>query len=170
MDLSDTLYIAHLRQDFENLSWVHKLHEDGVKWILLDVSETEFYEIHPEKHFLAFLHEKADQLKMICDALEMKFSVSEALEVALFSGADGIHFREREGLEQIRLQHPDLIIGLSLSEELDAAVLINCTESVDYLLVGKSLPGNMEIVSRTKLDCAVYVQDKSPGCWKRIRN
>lgn len=95
MELPRFQYITQAQENFDNLSWVHHLHEGGVEWIHLKVEEADFYREHPDAHFLAYLHEKADLLRSVCDALGMLFSVHDFVSVADFSGADGVHF-ERE--------------------------------------------------------------------------
>lgn len=118
MQLPQILYITDATEDFENLSWVHRLHEEGVNWILLWLDETHFYQNHPDDHFLVYFHEKADQLKAICEALGMLFSVWDNYSVAAFSNADGIHFSSGQKMaEEMTGQDTDLIIGLSVRDE-----------------------------------------------------
>ena len=65
-----------------------------MRWIHLRVGEADFYKDHPDAHFLAHLHEKADLLRSVCDALGMLLTVHDLVSVADFSAADGIHFGE----------------------------------------------------------------------------
>lgn len=89
-------YITHPKEDFEDLSWVHRLSEGGVKWIQLRIKEEDLYKNHPEKHFLAHFHETADKLRAVTNALGIILTINDQMEVASFCYADGLHIGQED--------------------------------------------------------------------------
>lgn len=89
-------YITHPRENFDDLSWVHRLHENGVRWIQLRIKEADLRMFRPDEHYLAYAHEVAFRMRAICGALEMTLTINDLLEVCFFSGADGLHVGQED--------------------------------------------------------------------------
>lgn len=102
MELPRIQYITHPDEQFEDLSWVHRLHEGGIRWVQLRLKEEDVLRRFPDKHYLAFFHEIADRMRMITDALSMVLTINDAADVALFSRADGLHVGQED-------EHPALL-------------------------------------------------------------
>jgi thiamine-phosphate pyrophosphorylase len=96
MDLPRIQYVTHPDENFSEFSWVHRLHENGIRWIQLRVKEEDLIRRLPDKHYLASFHEIADQLRAITAALDMLLTINDVVEVALFSHADGIHIGQED--------------------------------------------------------------------------
>lgn len=96
MELPRIQYITHPDETFDDLSWVHRLHDNGIRWIQLRLKEEDVVRRYPDKHYLAYFHEVADQLRTITSALGMLLTINDELEVALFSNADGIHVGQED--------------------------------------------------------------------------
>lgn len=104
MELPRLQYITHPKEQFDDLSWVHRLHAGGVRWIQLRIKEEDVILRNPDTHYLAFFHEIADRMRAITSALDMILTINDVTEVALFSQADGLHV----GQEDI---HPELVVN-----------------------------------------------------------
>lgn len=102
MDLPRIQYITHPKENFDDLSWVHRLHENGVSWIQLRIKEDDFIKTNPSKHYLAHFHETADKMRAITLALNMVLTINDSEEVARFSNADGLHVGQEDDLEILR--------------------------------------------------------------------
>jgi thiamine-phosphate pyrophosphorylase len=98
MELPRIQYITHPDEQFDDLSWVHRLHEGGVKWIQLRMKEEDVIRRFPDKHYLAFFHDTADRMRAITSALGMLLTVNDLEEVAIFSHADGLHVGQEDEL------------------------------------------------------------------------
>ncbi len=111
MELPRIQYITHPDEQFDDLSWVHRLHEGGIRWIQLRMKEEDVVRRFPQKHYRAFFHETADSLRIITEALGMILTINDAADVAVFSRADGLHVgQEDEHPEELQL--PDgFIVG-----------------------------------------------------------
>lgn len=96
MELPRIQYITHPEEEFGELSWVHRLYDSGVRWIQLRLKEEDVMRRFPDKHYLAYFHEVADQLRAITSALGMLLTINDAAEVALFSHADGLHIGQED--------------------------------------------------------------------------
>lgn len=100
MELPRLQYITHPEEQFEDLSWVHRLHEGGVRWIQLRMKETDVVRSYPGKHYRALFHETADKLRAITGALGMLLTINDAADVALFAQADGLHIGQEDELPE----------------------------------------------------------------------
>lgn len=89
-------YITHPKENFEDLSWVHRLKDNGISWIQLRIKEEDFYALHPGQHYLAYFHETADKMRAITSALGMLLTVNDSEEVARFCHADGLHIGQED--------------------------------------------------------------------------
>lgn len=96
MTLPRLQYITHPDERFDDLSWVHRLHEGGVRWIQLRIKEEDVYRRFPQQHHLAYFHETADALRAITSALGMLLTINDAADVAVFSHADGLHVGQED--------------------------------------------------------------------------
>jgi thiamine-phosphate pyrophosphorylase len=136
MELPRIQYITHPEEDFEDYAWLHRLSAGGVKWIQLRIKEEDFYDRYPDAHFQAYLHEKAAQMQLICDALGLLLTVNDHAEVAVFSNAGGVHVGQEDAdpAEVRALTGPDMVIGLTANSlrELEGKTL----SAVDYVGVG----------------------------------
>ncbi|MDH4473087.1 MAG: thiamine phosphate synthase [Fluviicola sp.] len=113
MKLPRIQYITHPDENFDELTWVHRLHENGVNWIQLRIKEEDFVQRFPLKHFLATFHEIADKMRAVTEALGMLLTINDEVEVARFSNADGLHIGQEdimpnEALEQL---HTRRVLG-----------------------------------------------------------
>ena len=118
MELARIQYITHPDEDFNELSWVHRLHENGINWIQLRLKEEDVVRRFPDKHYLAYFHEVADKMRLITNALGITFTVNDELEVASFSNADGIHIGQEDATPEFiygRLNHSKMIGGTANS-------------------------------------------------------
>lgn len=113
MTLPRLQYVTHPDERFDDLSWVHRLHEAGVKWIQLRIKEDDFYQRHPGQHHLAFFHETADSLRVITGALGMLLTINDEVDVAVFSCADGLHVGQDDPFPELEYQalQPHSIFG-----------------------------------------------------------
>lgn len=100
MELPRIQYITHPDEQFDDLSWVHRLHEGGIRWIQLRLKEEDVMRRFPKQHYRAFFHETADKLRLITEALGMVLTINDAADVALFSNANGLHVGQED-------EHPD---------------------------------------------------------------
>lgn len=89
-------YVTHPDEQFDDLSWVHRLHENGIRWIQLRLKEEDVLRRFPDKHYLAYFHETADRLRAITSALGMLLTINDAADVARFSDADGLHIGQED--------------------------------------------------------------------------
>jgi thiamine-phosphate pyrophosphorylase len=96
MELPRIQYITHPEENFSELSWVHRLHENGIRWIQLRLKEEDVLRRFPDMHYLAYFHETADQLRAITSALGMLLTINDAADVAVFSRADGLHIGQED--------------------------------------------------------------------------
>ena len=96
MKLPRIQYITHPDEQFENLAWVHRLHENGVNWIQLRIKEDDFIQRFPHKHFLATFHEIADTMRAVTEALGMVLTINDEAEVVRFSHAEGLHIGQED--------------------------------------------------------------------------
>jgi thiamine-phosphate diphosphorylase len=113
MILPNLIYITHPQEDFENFSWLHRLGENGVKWVQLRMKETDFEKRFPKQHYKLKLVEIAEQMKVICDHFQMQLSINDHSEIFTFVDIDGIHVgMDDENPAAIRLKIGDSkIIG-----------------------------------------------------------
>ncbi len=100
MELPRIQYITHPDETFDDLSWVHRLHDNGIRWVQLRLKEEDVIRRYPDKHYLAYFHEVADKMRAITAALGMLMTVNDELEVALFSDADGLHIGQEDRLPE----------------------------------------------------------------------
>ena len=96
MELPRIQYITHPDESFEDLSWVHRLQENGVRWIQLRIKEDDVARRFPDKHYLAYFHDAADKMRAITSALGILLTINDSEEVARFSNADGLHFGQED--------------------------------------------------------------------------
>lgn len=101
MKLPRIQYITHPDENFDELTWVHRLHENGVNWIQLRIKEDDFIQRFPLKHFLASFHEIADKMRAVTEALGMLLTINDEAEVARFSNADGLHIGQEDLLPSV---------------------------------------------------------------------
>jgi thiamine-phosphate pyrophosphorylase len=107
MELPRIQYVTHPDEHFGELSWVHRLHDNGIRWIQLRLKEEDVLRRFPDIHYLAYFHETADQLRAITSALGMLLTINDMPEVAVFSHADGLHIgQEDEDPELVARQLP----------------------------------------------------------------
>ncbi len=113
MKLPRIQYITHPNENYDELAWVHRLHENGVNWIQLRIKEEDFIQRFPQKHFLASFHEIADKMRAVTQALGMLLTINDEAEVARFSHADGLHIGQEDLLpaEAFRQLDAGKIIG-----------------------------------------------------------
>lgn len=149
-------YITHPDEDFENLAWIHRLHENGINWIQLRIKEETFSAKHPTEHFQLHFHTIADRLRMITSSLGMLLTINDNPEVTTFSNADGIHvgqedehpsdIRKRLGIEKI--------IGATANswEELQRYEPL----TLDYIGVGPFQSTSTKITSKKTLGIEGY--------------
>jgi thiamine-phosphate pyrophosphorylase len=104
MELPRIQYVTHPDEDFGDLSWVHRLQENGIRWIQLRIKEEDLVRRFPEKHYLAAFHETADKMRAITSALGMLLTVNDVCEVALFSQADGLHIGQEDAAPSVIAQ------------------------------------------------------------------
>jgi thiamine-phosphate pyrophosphorylase len=104
MELPRLQYITHPGEQFDDLSWVHRLHAGGVRWIQLRLKEEDVILQNPEIHYLAYFHEIADRMRAITSALGMLLTINDVEEVALFSQADGLHVGQED-------THPQFLVN-----------------------------------------------------------
>lgn len=108
MELPRIQYITHPDEDFSELSWVHRLQENGIRWIQLRLKEEDVLRRFPDRHYLACFHETADQLRAVTSALGMLLTINDAADVAVFSRADGLHIGQEDALpSQVAQQLPE---------------------------------------------------------------
>jgi thiamine-phosphate diphosphorylase len=111
MELPRIQYITHPLEDFSDLSWVHRLQENGIRWIQLRIKEEDLIRRFADKHYLAYFHKTADRMRAITSALGMILTINDACDVALFSQADGMHIgQEDESPSVIARQLPSTAI------------------------------------------------------------
>jgi len=96
MELPRIQYVTHPLENFDDLSWVHRLHENGIRWIQLRIKEEDLITRFPDKHYLAYFHDTADKMRAITAALGMVLTINDASDVALFSSADGLHIGQED--------------------------------------------------------------------------
>ncbi|HLP56479.1 MAG TPA: thiamine phosphate synthase [Fluviicola sp.] len=96
MNIPRIQYITHPNENFDELAWVHRLHENGVSWIQLRIKEDDFIQRFPQKHFLVSFHEIADRMRAMTQALGMLLTINDEAEVARFSNADGLHVGQED--------------------------------------------------------------------------
>lgn len=101
MKLPRIQYITHPDENFDELTWVHRLHENGVNWVQLRIKEDDFIQRFPLKHFLASFHEIADRMRAVTEALGMLLTINDEAEVARFSNADGLHVGQEDLLPNV---------------------------------------------------------------------
>lgn len=104
MKLPRIQYITHPDENFDELSWVHRLHENGVNWIQLRIKEDDFVQRFPLRHFLATFHEIADKMRVVTEALGMLLTINDEAEVARFSNADGLHIGQEDMMPNAALE------------------------------------------------------------------
>lgn len=105
MKLPRIQYITHPDENFDELTWVHRLHDNGVNWIQLRVKEDDFVRCFPLKHYLATFHEIADKMRAVTEALGMLLTINDEVEVARFSNADGLHIGQEDIRPNEALKH-----------------------------------------------------------------
>lgn len=101
MELPRLQYITHPLENFDDLSWVHRLHENGVRWIQLRIKEEDVITRFPDRHYRAYFHEIADKMRAITEALGLILTINDAVDVALFSHADGLHVGQEDDLSEV---------------------------------------------------------------------
>lgn len=86
------------------------------------------------------LWEEAVRLRALTEALGVPFIVNDRVDVALASGADGVHLGQEDlpCLEARKLLGPEKIIGVSVHSLKEAEEALK--EGADYLSVGKVYP------------------------------
>ncbi len=84
---------------------------------------------------------QADRLKRLCDDHEALFIVNDDLDLALASGADGVHLGEHDGsVAEARTRLGDgAIIGASCYNRIDLAEAA-ATSGASYLAFGRFFP------------------------------
>lgn len=120
MELPRLQYVTHPLENFDDLSWVHRLHENGVRWIQLRIKEEDVIQQFPDRHFQAYFHEIADRLRVVTQALGMLLTINDAADVALFSQADGVHIGQEDDWRALRssfFTEKSIIGGTANSEE-----------------------------------------------------
>lgn len=110
-DLPRLQYVTHPNEQYDDLTWVHRLHEGGVRWIQLRLKEEDVYNVFPDVHYLAFFHEIADRMRAVTGALGMLLTINDHPEVALFSNADGFHIGQEDQLPEKSAFNESVIIG-----------------------------------------------------------
>ena len=110
MELPRLQYITHPLENFDDLSWVHRLADNGVKWIQLRIKEEDVMKHFPDRHYRAYFHEIADRMRTVTEALGMKMTINDAADVAVFSHADGLHIGQEDDLSEVNTN----IFGKSL--------------------------------------------------------
>lgn len=85
------IYITHPDENFENLSWVHRLHDAGVNWIQLRIKEDDFYLKYPNNHYKLYFLEVAERLITVTQELGMKLSINDQVEIVSWIDAYGCH-------------------------------------------------------------------------------
>jgi thiamine-phosphate pyrophosphorylase len=136
MHLPRILYITHPNEDFEDLSWVHRLNEAGVKWIQLRIKQDDFELQYPDKHYLVNFIEIADRLRAITNSLDMLLSINDFPSISNLALADGVHIgKEDQSAEKVREEiGENSVLGVtanSLEEILEYPV-----QMIDYVGVG----------------------------------
>ena len=111
MILPKLQYITHPQEDFTNFSWLHRLGENGVKWVQLRIKESDFALRFPKDHYKVRFLEIAEQMHVICDHFNMILTLNDHAELLTFVDASGIHvgmedenplkIREKIGQEKI---------------------------------------------------------------------
>lgn len=88
------------------------------------------------------------ELSSLCKVRNIPFIVNDDAEIAVESGADGVHLGQSDGkVSCVRAKYPDLIIGAS-AHNLSEALMAQ-SEGADYLGVGAVFP------SPTKSDAEI---------------
>lgn len=121
MELPRIQYITHPDENFGDLSWVHRLHAGGIRWIQVRIKEEDVLRRFPQQHYLAFFHEVADRMRAVTAALRMVLTINDIAEVALFSHADGLHVGQEDEHPSEPALPQDFILGgtASSEEEID---------------------------------------------------
>jgi thiamine-phosphate pyrophosphorylase len=136
MILPTLQYITHPQEDFTNFSWLHRLGENGVKWVQLRIKESDFEKRFPKEHYKVRFLEIAEQMKVICDHFNMILTLNDHTELLTFSGVSGIHVgMEDENPSKIREKiGNEKIIGATANnfEELTSYPI----DSITYFGVG----------------------------------
>lgn len=101
MELPRLQYITHPLENFDDLSWVHRLCDNGVKWIQLRIKEEDVSAHFPDRHYRAYFHEIADRMRVVTRALGMLLTINDAADVAVFSDADGLHVGQEDELQEV---------------------------------------------------------------------
>lgn len=101
MELPRLQYITHPLENFDDLSWVHRLHENGVRWIQLRIKEEDVVKRFPDRHYRAYFHEIADRMRVVTSASKMILTINDAADVALFSKSDGLHIGQEDDLNEV---------------------------------------------------------------------
>jgi len=111
MELPRIQYVTHPDENFDELSWVHRLQEAGVGWIQLRIKEEDVVRRFPHQHYLAFFHDVADRMRAVTAALNMLLTVNDVEEVARFSQADGLHVGQEDMHPAEIAASPGFIVG-----------------------------------------------------------
>jgi thiamine-phosphate pyrophosphorylase len=136
MHLPRILYITHPNENFEDLSWVHRLHEGGVRWIQLRIKKDDFEFKYPSKHYLVSFIEIADRLRAITNSLEMYLSINDLPSISNLALADGVHIgKEDLSAEKVREEVGDNAI-LGVTANTFQEIIDYPIELVDYAGVG----------------------------------
>jgi thiamine-phosphate pyrophosphorylase len=136
MILPNLIYITHPQEDFENFSWLHRLGENGVKWVQLRIKEKDFENRFPKQHYKLRLVEIAEQMKVICDHFGMFLSINDHPEILTFVDLDGVHVgMEDDNPAEIRAKVGETkIIGCTANSIIE--IQQYATDSLNYFGVG----------------------------------
>lgn len=136
MILPNFQYVTHPNEQFDDLTWVHRLKDNGCNWVQLRLKEEEFHKHFPTKHFLLAQNEIADKLRAITLALDMKLTINDSLAVAKFSNADACHLGQTDVSPEIthELINFDGIVGGSINSFAELAIYKDL--KVNYFGVG----------------------------------
>lgn len=133
MDLPKIQYVTHPNEDFENFTWVHRLHDGGVRWIQLRIKEEDFYQNYPDKHYRATFCNIANQLRVITNSLNMLLTINDHLDIAFFSDANGVHIGQ-EDLYPFNFSDRDFLIGVTANSKLELLTFPH--ERISYFGIG----------------------------------
>lgn len=118
-------YITHPDENFEDLSWVNKLSQSGIKWIQLRIKETDFFKHHPTKKYDDFFIATGKKLSKICHKNKMLLTINDHVEWVREIDADGAHI----GKEDMNVQKARAILG----EKAILGATVNSFEDIQRL-------------------------------------
>ncbi|MDX1444912.1 thiamine phosphate synthase [Lishizhenia sp.] len=129
-------YITHPNEDFQDLSWVDRLSEGGIKWIQLRIKQNHFEARHPEQDYKTFFTETLFDLAEKCKTLGVVLTVNDHYSFAIKNNVDGAHVgKEDEAHSTVRtFLGEDKIIGATANSIED--ILSYNLELLDYIGLG----------------------------------